>query len=276
LRIDSHHHLWRYSPEEYGWIDESMSSLRRDFLPDDLAAVCGTANVSGTVAVQARTTVDETHWLLNAAASNPLIRGVVGWADIASSDFGATLAAIATDPLLKGLRHVVQAEVDGFLDGDAFNRGIRLLRDKELVYDVLIFARQLSEATRFVDRHPEQVFVLDHIAKPEIARGEIDVWSKGIRELARRPNVTCKLSGMVTEADWSSWTPALLQPYFDIVLEAFEPSRLMAGSDWPVLNVASNYAEWWQVIEGWIAPLSADERAQIEGLTAARIYRLKL
>jgi L-fuconolactonase len=274
LRVDAHHHLWRYSLEEYGWIDDAMHALRRDFLPVDLAEACASANVKATVAVQARQTLEETQWLLELALAHPLIRGVVGWADIAASDFSATLDALSTNSLLKGLRHVVQAERDGFLDGEAFNRGIRLLHSKNLVYDVLLFARQLPEAIRFIDRHPEQIFVLDHIAKPAIAAGEIDTWRTDIRELARRPNVSCKLSGMITEANWRTWNPALLQPYFDTVLEAFGPPRLMAGSDWPVLNVAGSYTQWWQVIENWLAPLSLHERAQVEGLTASRVYNL--
>ena len=167
-----------------------------------------------------------------------------------------------------------KGEPDGFLDAPAFNRGIAALTGTGLVYDILIFTRQLPEAMRFVDRHPEQPFVLDHIAKPLIAAGEIAHWSADIREMARRPNVACKLSGMVTEAEWSEWTADLLKPYFEVVLEAFGPSRLMAGSDWPVVNVASSYAEWWRTLDGWLAPLSADERAQIEGLTASRVYAL--
>jgi L-fuconolactonase len=251
-----------------------MQTLQRDFLPSDLAAACLEAHVEATVAVQARQTLEETHWLLSLAAQNSLIRGVVGWADISAPEFVATLPALAENTLLKGLRHVVQAEPEGFLDGPAFNRGIAALQGTGLLYDILIFARQLPEAIRFVDRHPNQSFVLDHIAKPSIAAGEIAEWSANIRELALRPNVACKLSGMVTEANWSKWTPASLEPYFQTVLEAFSPERLMAGSDWPVINVACTYSQWWQVLEGWLAPLSATERAQIEGLTAASIYRL--
>lgn len=252
-----------------------MSVLRRDFLPADLAVQCASSHVDATIAVQARHTLQETHWLLGLAAESPLIAGVVGWADIAADDFTSTLAPLLANPWLRGLRHVVQAEPAGFLDAPDFNRGLAALTPTGLVYDILIFARQLEEATRFVDRHPAQSFVLDHIAKPSIAAGEIDEWAAAIRNLARRPNVTCKLSGMVTEANWRNWTPESLKPYFDVVLEAFGPSRLMAGTDWPVLNVASNYAQWWITLEHWLAPLPPDERAQIEGLTAARIYRLR-
>jgi L-fuconolactonase len=275
MRVDAHHHLWRYTPEEYGWIDDAMQSLRRDFLPEDIEREALVAGVQATVAVQARQTVAETAWLLQLAAQSELIRGVVGWLPIAADDFPSALERFDAGPLLKGLRHVVQGEPAGFLDGAEFNRGIAALRNTGLVYDVLIFARQLAEATRFVDRHPQQVFVLDHIAKPEIAAGEISQWSKDIRELARRENVVCKLSGMVTEADWSQWSPASLKPYFDTVLEAFGPARLMAGSDWPVLTVACTYPRWWQTIAEWMTPLSAPEREAIESGTAIRTYNLQ-
>ena len=274
MRVDAHHHLWRYTEEEYGWIDDRMAVLRRDYLPGELARETADAGVDATVAVQARQTMEETEWLLDLAAHAPVIAGVVGWAPIASEAFPAMLQELAARPLLKGMRHVVQAEPDGFLDAPAFNRGIAALRDTGLVYDVLIFARQLKEATRFVDRHPQQSFVLDHIAKPDIAGDGLAAWATNFRELARRENVTCKLSGMVTEADWSHWTPEALKPYFEVALEAFGPSRLMAGTDWPVCTVACTYAKWWETVRAWIAPLSTTERAAIEGGVATRVYGL--
>ena len=272
MRVDSHHHLWRYTPEEYGWIDESMAILQRDFLPPDLEREA--TIIDATIAVQARQTLEETRWLLSLAAQSSLIQGVVGWAPIAANDFPATLETLRRNPLLKGLRHVVQAEHDGFLDEPSFNRGVAALLPTSLVYDLLIFARQLPEATRFVDRHPHQSFVLDHIAKPDIKANAFASWNQVIRELARRPNVTCKLSGMVTEADWHTWSPEQLQPYFDTVLEAFGPSRLMFGSDWPVLTVASTYSRWVETVATWLAPLTPTERAAIEGETATRVYQL--
>ena len=274
MRIDAHHHLWRYSAQEYGWIDNSMEVLRRDYLPSELAAHCAAARVDGAIVVQARQTIEETEWLLSLADECPVLQGVVGWASIAADDFSTTLERLRNRVLLKGLRHVVQAEPEGFLDGVDFNRGIATLKGTGLVYDILIRAQQLPEATRFVDRHPEQSFVLDHLAKPAIAKGEMSPWLEEIRELALRPNVSCKLSGMVTEANWESWTADTLKPYFKVVLEAFGPNRLMAGSDWPVLNVASSYEQWWQTLDGWLAPLSEDERRKIEGGTAARVYGL--
>jgi len=274
LRIDAHHHLWRYTTEEYSWIDDRMSVLQRDFTPTDLASEMAASGVYSSVAVQARQTLEETHWLLALAAKYSFIQGVTGWAPITSESFPETLETLQANPLLKGLRHVVQAEPDGFLEADAFNRGIDAISRTNLIYEVLIFARQLPEAIRFVDRHPNQVFVLDHIAKPDIANNGFASWEPAFRELAKRQNVCCKLSGMVTEADWQTWTPELLAPYFETVLETFGPSRLMIGSDWPVINVACSYTRWWQVITQWLAPLAAGEREQIEGKTAARVYRL--
>ena len=274
MRVDAHHHLWRYTPEEYDWIDDSMEVLRRDFSPRDLQLEAAAVGIDAAVAVQARQTLEETLALLQAAAVNGFVRGVVGWAPIAAPDFPATLDSIRDNLHLKGLRHVVQGEPAGFLDGPAFNCGIASLTGTGLVYDILIFARQLQEATRFVDRHPNQSFVLDHIAKPEIVDGNFAPWAAAIGELARRTNVTCKLSGMVTEADWQHWTPTQLQPYFDTVLEAFTPSRLMFGSDWPVVTVACTYARWHDTVANWTAALTPTEQSAIFGDTATRTYRL--
>jgi L-fuconolactonase len=273
MRVDAHHHLWRYSAEEYGWIDDSMAGLRRDFLPDDLEAEMGAAGRGAAVAVQARQTLEETEWLLGLAAESRLIRGVVGWAPIAAAEFPEMAAELAGNPLLKGLRHVVQGEAAGFLDGPEFNRGIASLLPTGLVYDVLIVARQ---ATRFVDRHPQQSFVLDHLGKPAIAQDGFAAWEADLRELARRPQVACKISGMVTEADWASWTPDGLKPYFDAALEAFGAERLLFGSDWPVLTVACSYAGWVETVDRWLAPLSCGERTAIEGGNALRIYKLEM
>lgn len=272
--IDAHHHLWRYSAEEFGWIDDDMAALRRDFLLDDLICELATAKVDGLVTVQARQTSEETRWLLELARGCDAVRGVVGWAPIASPEFGASLDTFAVEAKLVGLRHVVQAEPDGFLDGTDFNSGIRAMRGSGLIYDLLIVERQLEEAIRFVDRHPDQVFVLDHVAKPKIASGEIEPWRSRILDLSKRANVVCKISGMVTEDSWSRWTIESLRPYLDVVVEAFGPDRLMAGSDWPVCLVATSYGRWWRVLREYFAGFSEVERSQILGETAIKTYGL--
>jgi L-fuconolactonase len=274
MRVDAHHHLWRYNAAEYGWLDESMRALRRDFLPADLEREMRAAGVDAAVAVQARQTMEETRWLLELAKNSQVIRGVVGWAAIAAKDFPAVLEELAAEPLLKGLRHVVQAEAAGFLDGEEFNRGIRAMRQTGWVYEVLVFAPQLEEVTRFVDRHPEQVFVLDHLGKPDIAHDGYAVWARDFRELARRENVFCKVSGMVTEADWERWSEQDLERYFDVAVEAFGAARLMVGSDWPVLTVACGYKQWWETVDRWTRRLTAAERAEIVGDVASRVYKL--
>ncbi|HZQ43033.1 MAG TPA: amidohydrolase family protein [Acidobacteriaceae bacterium] len=274
--IDAHHHLWQYSAKEYGWLDESMMELRRDFLTSDLERELKAANVDGTIVVQARQTREETAWLLSLTRQSSRIRGVVGWADIASENFPNELEQLAQTARLVGLRHVVQAEPKEFLDGPAFNRGISAMRGSRLVYDVLIYERQLEEATRFVDRHPEQRFVLDHIAKPKIAMGEMEPWKQRITELARRPNVWCKVSGMVTEANPKRWTPDELRPYLDAVVEAFGARRLMAGSDWPVCLVGTSYKAWWELLRDYFAAFTKEERESVFGGCAMRVYGLGL
>lgn len=274
--IDAHHHLWQYSAEEYGWIDESMMELRHDFLTADLERELKAANVDGTIVVQARQTREETAWLLSLTLQSSRIRGVVGWADIASDNFPNELEQLARTARLVGLRHVVQAESAGFLDGPQFNRGISAMRGSGLVYDVLIYERQLEDATRFVDRHPEQRFVLDHIAKPKIAMGEMEPWKQHITELARRPNVWCKVSGMVTEANPKRWTRDELRPYLDAVVEAFGVRRLMAGSDWPVCLVGTSYKAWWELLRDYFAAFTKEERESFFGGCAMRVYGLGL
>jgi L-fuconolactonase len=273
--IDAHHHLWRYSAAEYDWVANSMAMLRRDFLLPDLLAELTKAGVDGAVTIQARQTLQETHWLLDLARSCEAIRGVVGWAPIAAQDFEATMDILAADQKLVGLRHVVQGEPKGFLDDSGFNLGIRTMQKFDLAYDLLILESQLDEATRFVDRHPLQTFVLDHIAKPKIAARELETWRTRILELGKRSNVCCKLSGMVTEDSWSHWSIDSLRPYLDTVIEAFGTDRLMAGSDWPVCLLATGYAQWWRTLQDYFANFSNNQREEVFGATAIRIYNLE-
>ena len=228
--------------------------------------------------MQARQDLEETRWLLSLAAepaNNEWMKGVVGWAPTAAVDFSETLGELRKSNKLRGLRHVIQDEPDDqFILDAAFNRGIRALRDTGLVYDILIRARHLPQTVRFVDMHPDQPFVLDHCAKPAIATGAIEPWAGQMRELAKRPNVCCKLSGLVTEADWHRWTPASLEPYWCVALEAFGPGRLLFGSDWPVALVASSYQRWVDTVGRWLAPLSESEQEAIWGGNARRVYSL--
>lgn len=275
MRIDSHHHLWRFSPAEYGWIGDDMAPLRRDYLGQHLMTEMRGAGIDAAVAVQARQSLTENDFLLAQADAYPAIAGVVGWVDLAAADVGAVLERYAAHTRFVGVRHVVQSEPDGFLRADAFNRGIAALARHDLVYDVLIVGRQLPDAIALVDRHPQQPFVLDHIAKPTIVAGRFDEpWARAIRELARRPHVTCKLSGIVTEVREPMLTHDVIRPYVDVALEAFGPSRLLFGSDWPVCRLRVEYGEWVRTVEALLVSLSPDERAAVFGGNAATVYGL--
>ena len=275
LRLDSHHHFWNYSAKEYGWIGDSMKALRRSFEPADLKAAIAPVGVEAVVSVQARQSVEENDFLLAHASKNAFIRGVVGWVPLMEEGVENVLEHFKAHDKFKGVRHVVQDEPDvNFILREDLNRGVAQLKKFGLVYDILIFERQLKPSIQFVDKHPEQVFVLDHVAKPKIKAGELEPWAADIREMAKRPNVYCKISGMVTEADWEKWTPETMRPYLNTVLEAFGPRRLMFGSDWPVMLVACPYAHWWQVVNAAIAGLSESERDRILGLTAVEAYKL--
>jgi len=274
MRVDSHQHLWEFDPLQYGWIGEDMPALRRSYLHADLTRELDAAGIDAAIAVQARQSLAENDFLLTQAAVCGRIRGVVGWVDLAARDSDAVLGRYAARPGFVGVRHVVQGEPDpDFLARPAFNRGIGRLRAHGLVYDLLIIAPQLPAAIRFVDRHPDQPFVLDHLAKPAIASGPVDpVWATHLRELAHRPHVSCKLSGVVTEVRQPTWTPALLEPYVQLALEAFGPSRLMFGSDWPVVRLRGEYGDWTGAAEHLTARWSDDERSALWGGTAQRVY----
>ncbi len=273
--IDSHHHFWMYSKKEYGWISDKMPEIQRDFLPVHLAAALKEAGVNGAVSVQARQTLDETRFLLKHANENEFLRGVVGWVPLVEAEVGKAIEEFAGQAKLKGMRHVVHDEKDpNYILREDFNRGVALLKGFKLRYDILIFESHLPQTIKFVDRHPDQTFILDHIAKPKIKQHQIDPWKANLIELAKRPNVYCKLSGMVTEADWQKWTPADLEPYIDTVLAAFGPKRLMYGSDWPVCLLASPYKRWFDTVTVAISKLSEPERTRILGGTAIEAYGL--
>jgi L-fuconolactonase len=275
-RIDAHHHLWRYVPAEYPWMTDGMEVLRRDFLLEDLKAVTALAGIAGTVVVEAARRVEETIWLAEIAASDDLIRGVVGWAPLTDPRIGLDLEKLACLPKVKGIRHAIHDEPDDlFVLRDDFNRGITELRQFGLKYDILIFEKHLPQTIEFVDRHPDQIFIVDHIAKPRIREQALSPWKGHVAELAHRENVYCKVSGMVTEALWDAWTDESLRPYLDVVLEAFGPKRLMFGSDWPVLTLASTYGRWLSTVQRAVATLSPTEQEWVFSKTAIEAYGLE-
>ncbi len=276
MHIDAHQHFWRYDRGEYGWIDDSMAVLRRDFLPADLKPELDRSGFQGCIAVQARQTLEETRWLLELAERAPFILGVVGWVDLRSPRLPFELKSFAGKSKLVGVRHIVQSEADErFLLRPDFLCGIALLEEFDLAYDILIYPRHLPVAAEFVARFPRQRFVLDHLAKPPIKSGAVDVWARGIRELASFPNLFCKVSGLVTEADWQSWTPEDMRPYLDVAFECFGPSRLMIGSDWPVCSAAAPYSRVMDVVTDYLNKYAAEEKDAVLGGNAATFWRLK-
>ncbi len=274
-KIDTHQHFWNYDPVEYDWINDNMHAIRRNFLPEDLEKQIAECGVTGVVSVQARQTLEETQWLLELANRHKFIHGVVGWVPLIAPDISDILEPLAANRNLRAVRHVLQDEPDPFymLRPD-FNRGIRALKSFGLAYDILIYERHLPQTIEFVDRHPDQIFIVDHLAKPQVRSGAISPWREDMQDLARRPNVYCKLSGLATEAGYASWTEDQLRPYLDVTLKAFGPRRLMFGSDWPVCTVAVEYARWASIVGNAIASLSASEQEQIWSATALKAYNL--
>jgi L-fuconolactonase len=275
MHIDAHQHFWIYTPAEYDWIDDSMAPLRRDFLPQDLKPEMEGSNFHGSVAVQARQTLEETRWLLDLAEHSPSILGVVGWVDLRSPDIRAQLRVLAQNPKLVGIRHIVQSEPDDrFLLQPEFLRGISVLEEFDLAYDILIYTRHLPVAAEFVGRFPRQRFVLDHLAKPPVKSGNVDSWEQGIERLAAFPNVFCKLSGLVTEADWQRWKPEQIIPFLDVAFESFGPDRLMIGSDWPVCLVAASYERAVEVVKSYVFRHKPESQNGVLGGNAQRFWRL--
>ncbi|MGW8265969.1 MAG: amidohydrolase family protein [Longimicrobiales bacterium] len=274
MRIDAHQHFWRFDPARDVWITDEMSTLRRDFLPEAMEALLAATGMDGTVAVQADQSEDETHFLLELAHDHPTILGVVGWVDLLAPDLPERLAHFTRFERFRGVRHIAQAEPDGFLEREEVVRGIGMLRDFGLTYDLLVYPRQLPAALTLVDKLPEQRFVVDHLAKPPIARGVMEPWADRMRELASHPNVWCKVSGLVTEADWAQWRNEDFRPYLDVVFDAFGPQRLMFGSDWPVCLLAAEYPAVVALVEAYARQLSPPEQEALFGGNAARFYGL--
>jgi L-fuconolactonase len=273
MRIDAHQHFWRYTPAEYPWIDARMGVLARDWLPGDLAPELSRVSIGGCIAVQARADPAENDFLLGLAREHAFVRGVVGWVDLCAEGVEAELARLARDPLFVGVRHLVQDEPDDqFVLRPDFQRGLAALAGLGLTYDLLTHPRHLPAAIALVERFPEQRFVLDHLSKPDVESGTLDPWRAELRLLAESPHVACKLSGLVTQADWRAWRPADCRPYLDHAYAVFGEERVMFGSDWPVCLLAADYARVHALIDEWAAALSDSARAKLFGENAARFY----
>ncbi len=276
MKIDSHQHFWNYDPARDTWITEEMSILKRDFLPEDLDHEYQANGIDASIAVQADQSENETLFLLDLANRNSKIAGVVGWVDLCSSKAAERLAFFSQFEKLRGFRHIAQAEPDErFLVRDDFVRGIAGLREFGFTYDILIYPKQLPAALELVAKLPEQRFIIDHLAKPEIKTRGAASWATHMRNIAQNPNVYCKLSGLVTEADWHHWKSEDFKPYLDVVFDAFGPQRLMFGSDWPVCLLAGSYQRVKQVIEDYLNGHSEDEKEKIFGDNAIGFYGLK-
>jgi L-fuconolactonase len=278
MKIDSHQHYWHFNTADYGWIGENMAAIKRDFLPADLLPELQSIGFDGSIAVQARQSLEETNWLLELANGNPFIKGVVGWVDLQAADVEMQLEKFRKHPKAVGVRHVIHDEADiDFMLQPNFIRGVNLLEMYQLTYDILIFEKHLPNTQKFVSSFSDnQLFVVDHIAKPLIKDEAISPWKEKISELAGYKNVYCKVSGMVTEADWKRWKPEDIKPYLDVVFESFGAERILIGSDWPVCLVAGKYQEVMAVVMDYISALSVSEKAMILGENAVRAYKLNV
>jgi L-fuconolactonase len=277
MKVDSHQHFWIYNPSDFDWISGNMRILQRNYLPDKLHTELLSIGFHGSIVVQARQSLEETQWILDLAEQNNFIKGVVGWVDLCSAKVEEQLMQFSRYPKLVGVRHVVHDEPDdNFLLRKDFLKGIAFLKKFGLTYDILVFPRHLPNTIKIVSQFPEQVFVLDHIAKPLIKDRKISPWKEEIEELARFKNVYCKLSGIVTEADWKNWNQKDLIPYLDIVFAAFGPNRLMIGSDWPVCNLAGSYKQVMDVILNYIETYPDKDKNKILGENAVKVYQLKV
>lgn len=274
MKIDAHQHFWNYDPVRDSWIDESMQVIRKDFLPKDLKPILEANNVDGCIAVQADQSEIETEFLLQCAQKNPFIKGVVGWVDLRANNVKERLAFFSRDKNFKGVRHIVQAEKEDFVLGKDFQRGIGQLSQFNLVYDLLVFPNQLANAIKLVERFPNQQFVLDHIAKPQISKGLDRAWVENIEKLASFKNVACKISGMVTETENFNWKSEMFTPFLETVTKAFGTNRLLFGSDWPVCLLAGQYKSVLQIIENYFIGFSEEEKQMIMGENAIKIYNL--
>ena len=276
MRIDTHQHFWQYNPERYAWIDDSMGLIKQDFLPEDLIKILKSNNMDGTISVEAHSSEDETDFLLNLARENDFIKGVIGWLDLFADNLAERLKHFSAFEKFKGIRHAVQAEADiNFMLREDFQQGLSMLKDFNLIYEILIFPPYLPAANSCIKNHPQQKFVLNHIAKPYIKDKKIEPWASQIKAMAQSPNVYCKLSGMVTEADLQYWQGKDFVPYIETIIDAFGISRVMFGSDWPVCLLAAEYRQVVKIVEDYIGTFSRDEQEKIMGANAVEFYGIK-
>lgn len=275
IKIDSHQHFWKFDPVRDSWIDNSMATIQRDFMPADLKPILDKHGIDGCVAVQADQSETETNFLLELAESNDFIKGVVGWVDFRAADAGNMMDHYRQFKKLKGFRHVLQGEADrALMLNPQFTKGLNFLKPYDFTYDILIFPDQLGYTHQLVKTFGGTRFVIDHIAKPDIKNKNIEKWAAGINAVAKHENVYCKVSGMVTEADWQSWVLTDFEPYLDVIFEAFGINRVMFGSDWPVCNVAGGYQQMLSIVKNYTSKLSVDEQARFWGLNAIEFYKL--
>ena len=274
MRLDSHQHFWQYNPDEHVWMNDQMEILKKDYLPKDLEPSLRETGFDGTIAVQARQMVHETEWLLELAGRHEIIKGVVGWVDLCSDRINEQLEKYSENSKLKGVRHVVQEEPDDFMLGKAFQNGISQLKKYNLTYDLLVFPRQLPASIKLVEKFPEQLFVIDHIAKPDIKNKVVKGWEEDMKTIAGYSNVYCKLSGMVTETHWHNWSPEEFKVYIDIVISAFGDKRIMVGSDWPVCILSGDYKSVMEIVTKHCEQFSKEEQDNMLGTNCAQFYNL--
>ncbi|WP_068471787.1 amidohydrolase family protein [Saccharicrinis aurantiacus] len=273
MKLDAHQHFWKYNESDYAWISDELSVLKRNFLPDDLAEELQKQGLDGCIAVQARQSVEETKWLLSLANAHDIIKGVVGWVDLRSATVLQDIKQLAQNPKLVGMRHVLQDEEDlSFILEPAFMNGIQALQDNGLTYDLLVFEHQLPMVSQLVKQFPDMKFVLDHIAKPKIKDKTLQPWKDHLLHLAQYKNVSCKLSGMLTEADWNNWTITDFEPYLQQVFACFGADRLMFGSDWPVCKLAGEYSDALNVVSQHLKKYSKTAQAKVMGINCEQFY----
>lgn len=276
MRIDAHQHFWKYDPVKDSWITDEMNVLQNDFLPNQLETLLGESKIDGSVLIQSDQTIEGNNFLINLGRESPFIKGVVGWVDLCSETAEDEISKYLETPVVKGFRHILQSEANrSFMLEPAFLRGVKLLGKYDFTYDILIFKDQLKYVPEFLKHFPNQKFVLDHLAKPDIKNHLIGEWEKGLRKLAAFDNLYCKVSGMFAEADWHHWEPVDFTPYLDIAMEVFGVDRLMYGSDWPVCLVATSYKEQFEVVKRYFSSLTPNEQNGVLGENAIRFYRLQ-